>query len=67
MAKEESAPCQSEATLEPIAEQIIASCGGDARAAVIELVSLIGALRRENQSLAASSSPGYARRRPGRT
>jgi hypothetical protein len=67
MTQEETAPCQLEATVEAIAEQIIASCGGDARAAVIELISLIDALRRENQSLAASSSPGYARRRPGRT
>jgi hypothetical protein len=36
------------------------------RAAVIELVTLIGALRRENENLAAASSPGYARRAPGR-
>ena len=49
-----------------IADQIIADCGGDMRAAVIELVTLIGALRRENESLAAASSPGYARRAPRR-
>jgi hypothetical protein len=34
------------------------------RAAVIELVTLIAALRRENEALAASASPGYARRVP---
>jgi hypothetical protein len=66
-ANETPAPV-AEATFAPeaIADQIIADCGGDMRAAVIELVTLIGALRRENENLAAASSPGYARRAPGR-
>ena len=51
--------------IEAIADQIIADCGGDARAAVIELVTLIGALGQENETLAFASSQGFARRSPG--
>lgn len=43
------------------ADQLIASLGGDARAAVIQLVALVGALQRENESLTSAASRGYAR------
>jgi hypothetical protein len=45
------------------AERIIADCNGDPRAAVSELVAIIGALLGENRALARATSPGYARRR----
>ncbi len=43
------------------ADQLIASLGGDARAAVIQLVAIVGAFERESETLAASASRGYAR------
>jgi hypothetical protein len=49
---------------EQVAAEIIASLGGDARAALIELVLIVRALIEENQALAAAASPGYARRGP---
>ena len=41
-----------------------AACGGDARAAVIELLAIIRGLIHENQMLREAASPGFARRRP---
>jgi hypothetical protein len=49
-------------SVEQVAEQIVADCGGDPRAAVAELVAII-ALLEENRALAKATSPGYARRR----
>jgi hypothetical protein len=46
------------------ADEIIADCGGDARAAVIELVAIVPALGQENKTLREAASPGFARRRP---
>jgi hypothetical protein len=51
---------------EVIADQVIAQCGGDARAAVKELVTVIAAPRGDNEALTAASSLGYARRAPRR-
>ena len=45
-----------------VAEKVIAHCDGDPRAAVSELVAIVGALIEENKALAAAASPGYARR-----
>jgi hypothetical protein len=44
-----------------VAEQVIADCGGDPRAAVGELVAIVGVLLEENRALAEAASPGYAR------
>ena len=52
------------ATLEPIVDAISADCGGDARAAIVELVAVIRSLILENKTLRAAASPGFARRRP---
>jgi hypothetical protein len=52
------------ATAEPIVDEIIADCGGDARAAIVELVAVIRSLILENKTLRAAASPGFARRRP---
>ena len=52
------------ATLEPIVDDIIADCGGDARAATLELVAVIRSLILENKTLRQAASPGFARRRP---
>jgi hypothetical protein len=52
------------ATLEPIVDDIIADCGGDARAAILELVAVIRSLILENKTLREAASPGFARRRP---
>jgi hypothetical protein len=43
------------------ADQIIADRSGDARAAVIELIELVAALKRENDKQAASVSRGFSR------
>jgi hypothetical protein len=51
-------------SIEAIAEQTIAECGGDARAAVVELIGIINHLSEENRALLAASSPGFARRPP---
>jgi hypothetical protein len=45
------------------ADDIIADCGGDPRAAVIELLAIIRSLIHENQTRE-SASPGFARRSP---
>jgi hypothetical protein len=47
--------------VEQVAEQVIADCGGDPRAAVGELVAIVGVLLEENRALAEAASPGYAR------
>jgi hypothetical protein len=52
------------ATPDQTADAIIADCGGDARAAVIELLAIIRSLIHENQTLREAASPGFARRRP---
>jgi hypothetical protein len=49
--------------VEQVAEKIIADCDGDARAAVNELVAIVGALIEENKALRDAASPGYARRK----
>ncbi len=48
----------------PPADDIIAECGGDPRAAMIELLAIIRSLIRENQTLREAASPGFVRRRP---
>ena len=45
-----------------VADQVIADCGGDARAAVIELVAIVRQLAEDNRALATVSSRGFARR-----
>jgi hypothetical protein len=49
--------------VEQVAEGVITDCGGDPRAAVGELVAIIGALLEEDRALARAASPGYARGR----
>jgi hypothetical protein len=49
---------------DPTADDIIADCGGDARAAVIELLAILRSLIHENQTLREAASPGFARKRP---
>ena len=49
---------------EPIIDEIISDCGGDARAAKVEMVAVIHSLILENKTLPAAASPGFARRRP---
>jgi hypothetical protein len=46
------------------ADEIIADCDGDPRAAVVELLAIIRSLIHENQTLREAASPGFARRRP---
>ena len=46
------------------ADDIIADCNGDPRAAVIELLAIVRSLIHENQALREAASPGFARRRP---
>jgi hypothetical protein len=48
-------------SVEQVAERVIADCGCDPRAAVAELVAIVGALFEENRALAEAASPGYAR------
>ena len=43
------------------ADQFIASLGGDARAAVIQLLALVDSLQFENEALTVTASDGYAR------
>jgi hypothetical protein len=49
---------------EEAADDVIAECGGDPRAAVIELLAIVRSLIHENQTLREAASPGFARRRP---
>jgi hypothetical protein len=49
---------------EQTVDEIIADCGGDPRAAEVELVAIIRSLIHENQTLREAASPGFARRRP---
>jgi hypothetical protein len=49
--------------LDVAAEQVIAACDGDARAAVRALIVAKGLLEAELQDVYASSSKGYARGR----
>jgi hypothetical protein len=46
------------------ADDVIAECGGDPRAAVVELLAIIRSLIQENQTLREAASPGFARQRP---
>jgi hypothetical protein len=46
------------------ADLVIAHCGGDPRAAVIELLPILESLIAEEWKLRASASPGFARTRP---
>jgi hypothetical protein len=58
---------KDEPTLSPpdrTADEIIADCDGDPRAAVVELLAIIRSLIHENQTLSEAASPGFARRRP---
>jgi hypothetical protein len=55
-----SRPASSDAAV----DDIIAECGGDARAALAELLAIIRSLIHENKTLRETASPGYARRRP---
>jgi hypothetical protein len=48
--------------IEEVAKNIIADCDGDPRAAVNELVAIVGALIEENRALREQASPGYARK-----
>lgn len=43
------------------ADQFIASLGGDARAAVIQLLVLVDSLQFENEALTTAASDGYMR------
>jgi hypothetical protein len=45
-------------------DEVIADCGGDARAAVGELLAIVRSLIQENQTLREGASPGFARKRP---
>jgi hypothetical protein len=45
-------------------DAIIADCGGDPRAAVVELLAIVRSLIHENRALREAASPGFARRRP---
>jgi hypothetical protein len=49
---------------EGVADSVIAEYGGDARAAVVELVAIVRHLSEEIGKLSAASSPGFARRAP---
>jgi hypothetical protein len=46
------------------ADDVMAECGGDPRAAIVELLAIIRSLIHENQTLREAASPGFARRRP---
>jgi hypothetical protein len=45
-----------------VADHVIAECGGDPRAAVLELVTVVRHLAEEIRMLSAAASPGYLRR-----
>ena len=49
--------------MEVAADQAIAACGGDARAAIKALIVANGFLETENEALRASVSAGYSRGR----
>jgi hypothetical protein len=53
--------CSETILPEKRANQLIASLGGDARAAVIQLVALVDSLQRGNEPLATAASRGFAR------
>ena len=55
---------ENDAAPDRTADEIIAECGGDARAAVVELLAIVRSLIHENQTLREAASPGFARRRP---
>jgi hypothetical protein len=57
-------PVEDSAVPEQTADDIIADCDGDPRAAVVELLAIIQSLIHENQALREAASPGFARRRP---
>jgi hypothetical protein len=57
-------PWESQAAPNQTADDIIADCDGDPRAAVIELLAIIRSLIHENQALREAASPGFARKRP---
>jgi hypothetical protein len=57
-------PERTISTPQETVDDIIADCGGDPRAAVIELLAIIRSLIHENQTLRESASPGFARCRP---
>jgi hypothetical protein len=52
---------------EQTADDIIAECGGDPRAAVVELLAIIRSLIHETEALRRAVSPGFARRPPKRS
>jgi hypothetical protein len=58
--RKNSLPASTDAAV----DDIIAECGGDARAAIGELLAIIRSLIHENKTLRETTSPGYARRRP---
>jgi hypothetical protein len=53
-----------QAPADQTADEIIAECDGDSRAAVVELLAIIRSLIHENQALRLAASLGFARRRP---
>ena len=55
---------ENDAAPDRTADEIIAECGGDPRAAVVELLAIVRSLIHENQTLREAASPGFARRRP---
>jgi hypothetical protein len=50
------------AKMEEVADQIIADCGGNARAAVVELAAMVHCLADDNRQLMSATSHGFARR-----
>jgi hypothetical protein len=50
------------AKMEEVADQIIADYGGNARAAVVELATIVHGLADDNRVLVSETSRGYARR-----
>ena len=60
----EADKAEEAATPDRTADDIIADCDGDPRAAVTELLAIIRSLIHENQTLREAASPGFARRRP---
>ena len=59
----ESAP-PPEPSAEDMAEALIAAHDGNARAALVALVSIVQSLKNENRVLRGAASTGFARRRP---
>jgi hypothetical protein len=60
MADDKAPPLQADQT----ADDIVAECGGDPRAAVVELLAIVRSLIHENQTLREAASLGFARKRP---